>query len=118
MMFARVDQRPVARWWWTVDRWSLGALALLIGFVAAMSRAASPAVAERLGYAPLHFAERHLVTVPVALAIMIGVSLLQPRTVRRLAFIGFAIAVALLALTFVTGVEIKGARRWISLPGL
>jgi len=118
MMFARIDQRPVARWWWTVDRWSLGALALLIGFGAVMSMAASPAVAERLGYAPLHFAERHLVTVPVALAIMILVSLLPPRTVRRVAFIGFAIAVALLALTFVFGAEIKGARRWINLPGL
>jgi cell division protein FtsW len=118
MMFARIDQRPVARWWWTVDRWSLGALALLIGFGAVMSMAASPAVAERLGYAPLHFAERHLVTVPVALAIMILVSLLPPRTVRRVAFIGFAIAVALLALTFFVGAEIKGARRWINLPGL
>ena len=118
MMFARIDQRPVARWWWTVDRWSLGALALLIGFGSVMSMAASPAVAERLGYAPLHFAERHMVTVPVALAIMIGVSLLTPRTVRRVAFIGFAIAVVLLLLTFVTGVEIKGARRWINLPGL
>jgi len=118
MMFARIDQRPVARWWWTVDRWSLGALALLIGFGAVMSMAASPAVAERLGYAPLHFAERHLVTVPVALAIMILVSLLPPRTVRRVAFIGFAIAVALLALTFVVGIEIKGARRWINLPGM
>ncbi len=32
MMFARIDQSPVARWWWTVDRWSLGALALLLGF--------------------------------------------------------------------------------------
>jgi cell division protein FtsW len=118
MMFARIDQRPVARWWWTVDRWSLGALALLIGFGSVMSMAASPAVAERLGYTPLHFAERHLVTVPVALAIMIGVSLLTPRSVRRVAFIGFAIAVALLLLTFVTGVEIKGARRWIAVPGL
>jgi cell division protein FtsW len=118
MMFARIDQRPVARWWWTVDRWSLGALALLIGFGAVMSMAASPAVAERLGYAPLHFAERHLVTVPIALAIMIAVSLLPPRTVRRVAFIGFAIAVALLAMTFVVGAEIKGARRWINLPGL
>ena len=33
-------------------------------------------------------------------------------------FIGFAIALALLALTFVVGAEIKGARRWINLPGL
>jgi cell division protein FtsW len=116
-MFARIDQRPVARWWWTVDRWTLGALFVLIGFGAVMSMAASPAVAERLGYAPLHFAERQLATVPIALAIMIGVSLLSPRDVRRLAFIGFAIALVLLALTFVVGVEIKGARRWINLPG-
>jgi cell division protein FtsW len=117
MMFARIDQSPVARWWWTVDRWSLGALILLVGFGAVMSMAASPAVAERLGYAPLHFAERQLATVPVALAIMFCVSLLPPRTVRRVAFIGFVISLALLALTFVVGVEIKGARRWINLPG-
>jgi cell division protein FtsW len=118
MMFARIDQRPVARWWWTVDRWTLGALLLLIGFGAVMSMAASPAVAERLGFAPLHFAERQLLTVPVALAIMFAVSLLPPRSVRRVAFIAFAVAFALLALTFLIGVEIKGARRWINLPGL
>jgi cell division protein FtsW len=118
MMFARIDQRPVARWWWTVDRWSLGALVVLIAFGAVMSMAASPAVAERLGYAPLHFAERQLVTVPFALAIMFGASLWSPRTIRRVAFVGFAIAIALLALTFVVGVEIKGARRWVNLPGL
>jgi cell division protein FtsW len=117
MMFARIDQRPVARWWWTVDRWSLGALILLIGFGAVMSMAASPAVAERLGYPPLHFVDRQLATVPVALAIIFGVSLLPPRTIRRVAFIGFAIAFALVVLTFFVGVEIKGARRWIDLPG-
>jgi cell division protein FtsW len=118
MMFARIDQRPVARWWWTVDRWSLGALGILISFGAVMSMAASPAVAERLGYPPLYFAERHLVLAPLAFAIMFGVSLLPPRTIRRLALIGFAISTGLLLLTFVIGVEIKGARRWINLPGL
>ena len=39
-------------------------------------------------------------------------------TIRRIALIGFAIALAWLALTFVIGAEIKGARRWINLPGL
>jgi cell division protein FtsW len=117
MMFARIDQRPVARWWWTVDRWSLGALVVLIGFGSVMSMAASPPVAERLGYAPLHFVDRQLAAVPVALTIIFAVSLLPPRTIRRIAFIGFPIAVALLAMTFVVGVEIKGARRWINLPG-
>ena len=117
MMFARIDQRPVARWWWTVDRWTLGALVVLIGFGTVMSMAASPAVAERLGYSSLHFAERQLATVPFALAIMFGVSLLPPRAVRRVAFAVFAVSLALLALTFVIGAEIKGARRWINLPG-
>jgi cell division protein FtsW len=118
MMFARIDQRPVARWWWTVDRWTLGALVVLIAFGTVMSMAASPAVAERLGYGALHFTERQLATVPFALAIMFGVSLLLPRTVRRVAFAVFAVSFALLVLTFLIGVEIKGARRWINLPGL
>src|SRR5262249_8287667 len=69
------------------------------------------------GYPPLYFAERQLTTAPVAVAIVFLVSLLSPRTIRRVALVGFALSVLLVALTFVTGVEIKGARRWISLPG-
>ncbi len=118
MRFARIDQSPVARWWWTIDRWSLAALALLIGFGVVMSLAASPAVAERIGYDGLHFIRRQLALLPVAVAVMFVVSLQSPRTIRRIAVIGFAVGMALLALTFVVGAEIKGARRWINLPGL
>src|SRR5271169_6651198 len=118
MKFARIDQSPVARWWWTVDRWSLAALGMLIGFGVVLSLAASPAVAERIGYDGLHFVRRHLAMLPLASGVMFAVSLQPPRTIRRIAVIGFMIALALLALTFVVGVEIKGARRWINLPGL
>ena len=45
MRFARIDQSQVARWWWTVDRWSFAALGMLIGFGVVMSLAASPPVA-------------------------------------------------------------------------
>jgi cell division protein FtsW len=118
MRFARIDQSPVARWWWTVDRWSLAALGMLIGFGVVMSLAASPPVAERIGYDGLHFVRRHLAMLPLALGLMFAVSLQPPRTIRRIAVIGFAISLVLLALTFVIGVEIKGARRWINFPGL
>ena len=118
MTFARIDQSPVARWWWTVDRWSLAALGMLIAFGVVMSLAASPPVAERIGYDGLHFVRRHLAMLPLAVAVMFVVSLQPPRTIRRIAVIGFVISLALLALTFVVGVEIKGARRWINLPGL
>ena len=118
MRFARIDQSPVARWWWTVDRWSLVALALLMAIGILLSLAASPAVALRIGYGPLHFVRRHLAVLPVAIALMLTVSLQTPRTVRRIALIGFVVALALVALTFVVGAEVKGARRWIELPGL
>jgi cell division protein FtsW len=38
--------------------------------------------------------------------------------VRLLAWLGLAGAIAMVAATLVIGVEIKGARRWLSLPGL
>jgi len=118
MRFARIDQSPVARWWWTIDRWSLAALTMLIGFGVVMSLAASPPVAERIGYDGLHFVRRHLAMLPLSIGVMFAVSLQPPRTIRRMAVIGFVVALALLALTFVFGAEIKGARRWINLPGL
>ena len=118
MMFARIDQSPAARWWWTVDRWSLAALAILIGFGVVLSLAASPPVAERIGSDELHFVRRHLAMLPFAAGLMFLFSLQPPRTIRRAAVIGFVIALVLLGLTFFIGTEIKGARRWINLPGL
>ena len=46
---SRTDNSLLARWWWSVDRWTLGAIGTLIGFGYIMMLAASPAVAERIG---------------------------------------------------------------------
>ena len=50
--------------------------------------------------------------------IVVLVSMLSPRDIRRLAITGCLLALALTAATMVIGMEIKGARRWISLPGM
>ena len=124
MSFARTDRSLVAQWWWTVDRWNLVALACLIGVGSLLIMAASPAVAERIhaggvGHTDgLFFVKRYFAVLPLALATMFAVSLQSPRMVRRIALAGFAISLVLLACTFTGGVEIKGARRWVSLPGL
>jgi cell division protein FtsW len=117
MRFARIDQSLVARWWWTVDRLNLCALTILIACGIVLSLAASPAVAIRLHLGALHFVKRQVATVPFALAIIIGVSLLPPRWIRRIGVYGFVLAMVALFLTFFIGVEIKGSRRWIDLPG-
>ncbi len=116
MMFARIDQSPVARWWWTVDRWSLLVLCVLMAFGVVMCLAASPAVAERIGYDGGHFIRRYLALLPITLGLMWFVSLQDPRTVRRIAVAVFAVGMVMLAMTLVVGAEIKGARRWINLP--
>ena len=46
---SRADNSMLGRWWWGVDRWTLGAIGMLIGFGYIMMLAASPAVAERIG---------------------------------------------------------------------
>lgn len=115
---SRADNSVLGRWWWTVDRWTLGAIGTLIGFGYIMMLAASPAVAERIGSSRDLFILKQVFFLAAAGAIVVAVSLASPRTIRRLAIIGCIIALALTVATMVTGVEIKGARRWISLPGL
>jgi cell division protein FtsW len=118
MTAATHDGSLLGRWWWTVDRLTLTALVLLIAVGMLMTVAASPAVAERIGLDAYAFVRKQLVYLPAAAAVMLGVSLLGPRGIRRLALLGFAVAFALTAATLIVGAEIKGARRWISLPGM
>ena len=115
---SRTDDSMLGRWWWTVDRWTLGAVGMLIGFGYIMMLAASPAVAERIGSSRDMFILKQVIFLAAAAGVVVAVSLLSPRGIRRVAIIGFIIALALTAATMVAGVEIKGARRWISLPGL
>ena len=114
----RPDGSVLGRWWLTVDRLTLTALVLLIAVGMLMTVAASPAVAVRIGLDAYAFVRKQLVYLPAAAALMLAVSLLGPRGVRRLALAGFAVAFALTAATLVVGSEIKGARRWLSLSGV
>ncbi len=116
--FTRTDTSILGHWWWTIDRWTMAAVALLILIGMMLTLAASPPVAERLSYTPYHFVQRQLVFLPFAIALLLGTSLMSPRGIRRLAMGLFGIALLLMLATFVFGTEINGARRWISLAGL
>ncbi len=115
--FTRVDRSVVGRWWFTVDRWSLAALVGLIAIGILLTLAAGPPSAERIGLDSFHFVKRQFMILPLAIVLMLGVSLLSPRGIRRLALLMLLGALAATALTLAIGVEIKGARRWISLAG-
>lgn len=117
MRVSRADRSRLGQWWFTVDHALLFAIFVLAGAGLVLSLAASPAVAIKKGLAPFHFAERHVVFLGVSLIIMLAVSLLDRVAVRRLSLIIFALSLAGLVAVLLTGHEINGARRWLSIAG-
>jgi cell division protein FtsW len=107
----------LSEWWFTVDRVLLGAIIGLIAAGVLLSLAASPAIAIKRGLPMYYFSERHLVFALLSAAVLLAVSLSTPATVRRLALAVFFVAAALMLVVALTGVEVKGARRWLLLAG-
>ncbi len=117
-MISRANSTPLSNWWWTVDRAMLSLVLVLFlsGFV--LSFAASPPVAERLGLEPLHFVLRHALYAPVAALLMIGLSFLTPRQVRRVALVLLIVCLVMMVAVLFFGQEIKGSRRWLFVAGM
>jgi cell division protein FtsW len=117
-MISREQRTPLSEWWWTVDRLQLAALiALMLGGVI-LSLAASPPVATRIGLDPFHFFNRHVLFLLPSFIVLIAVSFLSPRQIRRTALIVFVVSVVLIVTTLLVGPEVKGSRRWITLIGV
>ena len=117
-MISREQRTPLSEWWWTVDRLQLAAIIALMLAGIILSLAASPPVATRIGLDPFHFFNRHVLFLLPSFIVMIAVSFLSPRQIRRSALIVFAISIALIVATLLIGPEVKGARRWITLLGV
>ncbi|AZO67544.1 MAG: putative lipid II flippase FtsW [Mesorhizobium sp.] len=117
-MQSRLDKSPVATWWWTIDRWFLAAFLSLMGLGIVLSFAASPAVAQRIGLDSFHFATRQIIFTIPALGVMLAVSFLESRQIRRMALVMLCATLFLMVAVLYIGVEVKGARRWVSLAGL
>ena len=117
-MISREQRTPLSEWWWTVDRLLLAAIMTLMLGGVILSLAASPPVAARLHLDPFHFFNRHVIFLLPSVVVMIAVSFLSPRQIRRSALIVFAISVVLIVATLLVGPEVKGAKRWITLLGI
>jgi len=115
---ARTDTSLVGYWWWTIDRWNMGAVAILVMLGALLTLAASPAVAERLNLDTFYFARRQIVFLALGLSAMIAISFLSLRGVRRFSVVLMVVSVILMILTLFFGDEIKGASRWLRIGGI
>jgi cell division protein FtsW len=116
--FSRADRTRLGLWWWTVDHWLLGATLALMGLGVLLSFGSSPAAASRLDIPfAFHFAVRQSIFAVIGVAILLGVSVLSSRGVRRAAFFIYLATIAMMiALTFF-GHSAKGATRWVEIAG-
>ncbi len=116
--FARSDRTPVGVWWWTIDRWMLGAVGVLIILGVLMSFAASPSAAARMNIGdPFHFAVRQCVFAAGGAVILISTSMLDTKGVRRAAFFIYIAAVLVMMILPFIGHSAKGATRWVEFAG-
>ncbi len=117
-MVSRAERSAFSDWWWTVDRLLLAALAVLMLAGLVFLMAGGPPVAERLGLSTFHFVNRQVMFLVPALLIMLPVSFLSLRHIRRLALLVYVGGMVLVMLAFQFGPEIKGAHRWIMIGPL
>ena len=117
-MASRAQPTPLSEWWRTIDRLTLAALgALMLGGII-LCLAASPPVAARIGLDPFHFVNRQVLFLVPAAIVLIVMSFLSPREIRKLAIVVFTVSLVLVAATPYFGAEIKGARRWLVILGM
>ena len=117
MGFSRTNKSVLASWWWTVDHVLLSLVSVIIIFGVVLVLAASPPVAMRIGLDEYHFFIRHLIVLVPSVAMMLAISFLNIRNIWRLAAVMLLGSFFCLVYVLAFGVEIKGAQRWIHLPG-
>ncbi len=116
--FPRTDRSRLGVWWWTTDHILLGATAILIVIGVMLSFGNSPAAAARMNIGdPFHFAVRQCIFAAFGAAILILVSMLNPRGVRRAAFFIYVASIAMMVALLFMGHHAKGATRWVEISG-
>lgn len=115
---ARFWREHLRIWWREIDRWLLGLVLLLMAMGTMAVAAAAPAGAEQLArrgvdISEFYYLKQHVVWQFLGIAGMLGVSMLDRDSARRLGILVFAVTLVLLALVPFIGVEKNGARRWL-----
>src|SRR5258708_18159863 len=105
-MLSREERNPLSDWWWTVDRPQLGAIIALMLAGVILSLAASPPVATRIGLDPFHFFSRHVMLLLPSFMVLIAVSFMSPKAIRRSALLVFAVCIVLILVPLAFGPEV------------
>ncbi|MDP5305552.1 putative lipid II flippase FtsW [Paracoccus spongiarum] len=112
----RAGDPILPRWWRTLDKWSLAAVLGLFAMGLLLGLAASVPLAEKNHLPRFYYVQRQAIFGSLAIAVMLVISMLPPRQIRRIGVLGFVVSFALILALPVIGTDFgKGATRWLSL---
>jgi len=102
------------KWWLDIDKINFFLIIGIMAFGLVMIASSSPAIAKRIEVDKFFFLKKQLIFAVVALVMLVAISFLDQEKIKLLALAGLAGSILLLLLVLVHGVEIKGAKRWVS----
>jgi len=113
--FGRENTGLVAKWWRNVDKQILFLFTflLLLGLFFSFSSTTS-VMSEKMNKQTYFFFIKHLIFVSVSLLLIFVISIQEKDKLIKVLTYLFIVSIVLLFLTLITGVEIKGSRRWMS----
>ncbi|MEN3931319.1 putative peptidoglycan glycosyltransferase FtsW [Microvirga sp. W0021] len=117
-MVSRAERSLFSDWWWTIDRLLLGCVAVLMIAGLVFLMAGGPPVAARLNLPTFYFVHWQVIYLIPTILLMLAISFLSLRHIRRLALLTYVISMLLVVAAIFYGPEIKGAHRWIRLLGI
>jgi cell division protein FtsW len=114
----RRGNNSLRKWYWSIDSilFFLIITIILIGIL--LITTASPPVAERLKLNSFYFVHRQFLFLFTSVIIIISLSLISERNLRKISLIGLISSILLMIIVLFVGEEVKGAKRWINLLGL
>lgn len=104
-------------WWNSIDRWAFISVLILMGLGVWLIMASSPAIALQHHWSPFLLLKRHFTILVPGMILLLGSSCLKREGILKISlFVGLLAWCGIWAVAL-WGVEIKGARRWLSLGG-
>ena len=112
--FGRENTGLVAKWWRNIDKQILFLFAflLLLGLFFSFSSTTS-IMSDKMDKETYFFFIRHLIFVSISLLLIFMISIQEKNKLIKILTYLFIFSTALLFLTLIVGVEIKGSRRWV-----
>ena len=112
--FGRENTGLVAKWWRNIDKQILFLFAflLLLGLFFSFSSTTS-VMSDKMNKETYFFFIRHLIFVSISLLLIFMISIQEKNKLIKILTYLFIFSAALLFLTLIVGVEIKGSRRWV-----